>query len=226
MKWPSLCKFSKIATKQKQKYQKKKPIYTHFTEHPEAGAAENFRRFPVLWENVAPNGHTPVNFVNSQKNNQKKSEFAKNYGTPKMASSKPKRKLDTGKHETLFFWAFFPSHNPTVQEIGIQAPVRKTGCWSLIGHAMPKNSHKAKKPQKKPVNFGKRPFLGENDVNTRNHYFCSAKMAVVRIMALGWSDYWRDSGVNVVRLLAPEHIYICCRVNKWSTFSFVVFCVF
>ena len=81
---------------------------------------------------------------------------------------------------------------------------------------MSKNSHKAKKPQKKPVNFGKRPFFAENNVNTPNHYFCSAKMDVGQIMALGWSDYWRDSGVNVVRLLAPEHIYICCRVKTWS----------
>ena len=74
----------------------------------------------------------------------------------------------------------------------------------------------SQKASKKPVNFGKRPFLAENNVNAPNPYFCSAKMDVDKIMALGWSNYWRDSGVNVVKLLAPEHIYICCKVKNWS----------
>ena len=150
MKWPSLRKFSKIATKQKQKIPKRTPIYGHITEHPEAGAAGNFRRFPVLSENVAPNGHTPVNFAFSKKQIQKNLILRQFYGTPKMASRKRKRKVDAGNHETLFFLAFFRSPNPTVQEIRFQAPVTKTGFWSQIGHAMSKNSHKAKKLKKKP----------------------------------------------------------------------------
>ena len=68
--------------------------------------------------------------------------------------------------------------------------------------------------------------MAENTVNTPNPYFCSAKMDVGQIMALGWSNYWRRSGVNVVQLLAPEHIYIYIYVCVCVCVCVCVVCVF
>ena len=204
--------------KTKTKYSQKNTNLRTHTEHPEAGAAGNFRRLPVLSENVAPHGHTPVNFAFSKKNS-KKSYFTTILRHPKNGISKTQAKSRRRQPRNPIFLGIFPFPEPDRPRNPIPSTRHKN--WILEPNRARdvQKQPQSQKASKKTRKFLQTTIFAKNNVNTPNPYFRSAKIDVDKILALGWSNYWRETGVNVVKLLAPEHIYIYINRDEWWRYS-------